>query len=569
MSASSPPPFPPSDLTSESFPLSPEEEKEIEKEIEADILAAGQAAEALGNAPADREKEQPRSEQAQAQSPPDSDPLHGRARRGIKMLMGRQIVLQAVTFGGGVVLARTLGPAQFGLYAMATYLVQIVAQFGDFGLAPSFIQRKRELSERDLQVGFTLQQAITTLIVLLLLLAAPQLARLYPKAPPLTVWLVRALAFDLFLTSWRTMSALQLERHLRYDRLALIEVVEVLTYQGLAVGLAVTGHGVWSFVWATLARGVLGTLLIYMAAPWRIRLAFDRQAAIEILRFGVPFQAQALTNQLGAWVTPLLVGSLIGPNAVGLLIWASSNGKKPLILVDNVMRVAFAHFARIQDDAATIERILTRYLTQMLLASGLWFSVLLVAGTPLVTWIYTMKWLAAVPALILSGAALLLDVISMVVCVTLNATGKVNKTTQIVLLRALIQIAVSVPLVLLIGYNGVPIAYLFNIGLALPLMFHSLGAGVSGRVFPALAWVLIPIFAACGLGVILMRGIARLTALPPPAMAILALVAVCIIYGLTAWVVAPAWIKAQARTPLLAALRRVTGRRHAAGANAA
>ena len=481
-----------------------------------------------------------------------ASPIHQQARRGIQLLMGRQVILQIVTFAGGILLARALGPAQFGLYAIATYLVQIVAQFGDFGLAPSFIQRKRELSERDLQVGFTLQQAITTLIVLVLLAAAPWLAHWYPKAPPETVWLVRALAFDLFLTSWRTMSALQLERQLRYDRLALIEVIEVLTYQGLAVGLALTGHGVWSFVWATLARGTLGTLLIYIAAPWRIRLAFDSAAAREILRFGIPFQAQALTNQLGAWVTPLLVGSLIGPGAVGMLTWASSNGKKPLVLVDSVMRVAFAHFARIQNDPDAIERILIRYLTGMLLVSGLWFEILLVAGLPLVQWIYTAKWVAAVPALILSGAALLLDVVSMVTCVTLNAVGKVNKTTQIVLTRALIHVAFSVPLVLLIGFNGVPIAYLFNLGLTLPLMLRSLGAGMSRRVFAALVWLLIPICAAALLGSALIQGLSHLTRLPLAGQAITAIGIVSAIYLMSALFAAPMWLKQRIMQPLQA-----------------
>ena len=126
--------------------------------------------------------------------------VHTRAKQGIKLLLGRQVAVQILTFAGGVVLARILGPAQFGLYIISLFLVNTFALLGDFGLASSFLQRKNDLTDRDLQVGFTLQQILTSVIVLALLISAPWLVHLYPKAPPETVWLVRVLAFNLYLT---------------------------------------------------------------------------------------------------------------------------------------------------------------------------------------------------------------------------------------------------------------------------------------------------------------------------------------------------------------------------------
>src|SRR4051794_12855689 len=86
--------------------------------------------------------------------------LNRQAKRGIKLLLGRQVLLQILTLGGGIILARTLTPAEFGLYAIATFVVSTISLFGDFGLSPLLIQRKQEISARDLQVGFTLQQII-------------------------------------------------------------------------------------------------------------------------------------------------------------------------------------------------------------------------------------------------------------------------------------------------------------------------------------------------------------------------------------------------------------------------
>lgn len=468
-----------------------------------------------------------------------------RAKQGIKLLIGRQVFLQVLTFGGGVVLARVLSPTHFGLYVIATSLVGTFAIFGDFGLAPSFIQRKQELTDHDLRVGFTLQQIVTTAVVVSLFAAAPALTRLYPKAPAETVWLVRTLAFNLYLTSWRTMSALQMERQMRYDRLAWIEVVETLSYQGLTVGLAVAGYGVWSFVWATLARGVLGTLLVFLAAPWRVRLAFDRQISREILRFGLPFQLQNIATQACGWIIPFLVGPLIGPQAVGYLMWATSNGRKPLVIVDNVIRVAFPHFSRIQDDRAEVERTLTRYLTFLLLASSFWFAVIMVAGGPLVTWIYTDKWMPAATALKLAAALLSFDIISCFVIVTLNSLNLVRFGTRTLVLRAFVYNALSIPLVLVMGFNGVALGYLLGCIVIVPCLFQGLGRGALTRILAPAAWILVPTAVSTGVGCLALQ-----IWLPVGAQAVLLVAVTTFVYLAAAWLCAPSWVTAGLRNKL-------------------
>ncbi len=453
--------------------------------------------------------------------------------------------MQVLTFGGGVLLARVLTPAQFGLYIISSSLVGLFAQFGDFGLAPSLIQRKAELTERDLQVGFTLQQIATSAIVLLVWIFAPRLAALYPKAPPETVWLVRALAVNLYLTSWRTMSALQLERHLRYNKLAWIEVVETLTFQGLAVIMALRGYGVWSYIGATLARGVLGTVLVYFASPWPIRFIVDWPIAKTLLRYGIPFQLQSFVNTGSGWLTPLFIGPLIGPQGVGYLTWASSNGKKPLVLVDSVMRVAFPHFSRLQDDLVAAEQALIRYLQYLLLPAGLWFALLAGDGGPIVHAIYTAKWMPAVPALVIYAASLLLDVTGMVSGMALNGLGRVSFTTRLVLVRTLVNIAVSIPLAIWLGFNGIAISFLISSLVGVPWLLTGLGNDAAKRILLSLAWLCVPIMVSVIIGL-------SIASLPMTLFvkAIFTGVAIILTYGITAWACAPEMLRLKMLTGL-------------------
>lgn len=464
--------------------------------------------------------------------------LNALAARGVKHLVARQAGVHVLTFTAGIVLARTLSPAEFGLFFIASFLVFAFALAADFGVAPSLVQRREELSDRDLQVAFTVQQVLIAVAVVALWLAAPWLAGLYPDAPPETVWLVRALAASLYLTAWRSISVLQLERRLRFGRVAWIEVAEALVYHGAAVGLALSGLGVWSFVWATLARGLAGTALAFAAAPWPVRFAFDRKIARGLLRFGVPFQLQAVSNQLGSWIVPVLVGALVGPAAVGLLGWASANARKPLLLVDNAMRVAFPHLSRLQDDARELERMLGRYLAYLLVPSGLWLAVIVVSGPSLVPLVYTEKWSPAVPALALFATALPIDVFSWTAGIGLNALGRVGYVARVALIRGVVFIGASVPLVLAIGYNGVPVAYLLT-GLAgIPFYARGYGYGWLGRTAAGLSWILLPTVAGAAAGLLVLAAPVDGAAQP-----ILSCLAVIATFAVATWRACPAELR--------------------------
>jgi O-antigen/teichoic acid export membrane protein len=482
----------------------------------------------------------------------DAQAVHSRAKRGLSLLIGRQLLILVITFSTGIALARLLEPAEFGLFAIATFIVEGLALLGNFGLAPSLIQQRQAISNLDLAVGFTLQQLVITAIAVVLLISAPLLMAPFPDAPSGTVWLVRTLVLTLYLTSWRSMSVLQLDRELRFERIAAVDVIEVVLYQGLAIGLAWAGYGVWSFAWAAIARGVVGTVLLYAAAPWPIRFKLDKRIAKDILRYGVPFQLQGLANQLGSWITPILVGLLLGPTTVGLLTWASSNAKKPLLLVDNVARVAFPHFSRLQDDRREIERLLERYLTYLLLFSSLWFALLLIASPALIPAIYGDSWSPATSAVILFGLAVSFDVLLWVVAITLNAVGAVGFTTRVVIVRQLAFIALSLGLVPSIGLNGVPIAYLAGSVVVTPWLLRGLGGKTVKHLGRALRWITVPNAVSMAAGALVL--------LLPWGGALRAILTVSVLvaaFALTGYLSAPPWLKGAIRRSLNTAPARI------------
>ncbi len=465
--------------------------------------------------------------------------INAKAKKGITLLLGRQAFLQILTFGGGVIVARILTPTQFGLFGIASFFVGIIALFGDFGLSSFLIQRKKDITEKELQIGFSVQQLLTLLVVFVLFLIAPLFSHLYRNVPAETLlWLIRALALSLILASWRSISALQMERNLRYQTLAWIEVVEAVSYQVILVLLVVTKHGIWSLAIATIVRGLTGSILMYVNAPWPIRVRFDKSEGLAMIKFGIPFQLQLIANQLDAWITPVLTASIIGPQAVGFIAFASTNGQKPIVLVGIVTRVAFPHLARLQDNRAEVERVIARYLAYLLTATMLWFAVLVTVGPGLVAWIFTNRWQPAIFALIVYACALNIDVLSIVLSVTLSSVGAVNKSTQAEVVRTVYNILISVPLVLLIGFNGVVIGYIVSVALAVVLKFRSFGQHSMRRLLDPIAKiVLIPFLASVSIGAIVVSPSFHGMIAPLPGAFTVALVYVVVLI-----VVGPAWL---------------------------
>jgi PST family polysaccharide transporter len=463
-----------------------------------------------------------------------------RAKRGMALLALRQILLQTVSMLVGIYISRKLGPEGQGIANLTLFVVSALGFFGDFGILASFIQRREAATEKQMQVGITLQQLLVLGVTVVLLTTAPLWHRLFRGMPPESTLWIRLLAFNLLFASWRALGVMQLERNLSYTKVAIIEVAEGLTLQAVSVWLVWIGKGPVALVWAAIARGAIGAALAWRLAPWTLRWHFDRRVAREILRFGLVFQSQAIVNQLGAWLTPVLMGAMFGPREVGYLTWASANGKKPMMLLESVTRVAFPYFSRLQDDFPKVLHALERYLNWLLLAGCFWSVLLWSAGMPLVRVIYGHAWAPAVLALQLFSLCLLFDIIASVGWVALNGIGNAAYPARLLVVQTAARIALTLAL-LPLGRLAVPIGYLAVQILSAFWMIRGLGTGVVQRVLTPLTWLIGPSLGATVIGLL-----AQQVPGPEWGRAVSATFASGAAFLALSWLLSPRWMREQA-----------------------
>lgn len=407
------------------------------------------------------------------------------ARKAIHSMLAlglRQILAVGIRSLGVILLARLLSPSEFGLFAVVTFFLSFLITFGDAGLGASLVRQADEPLEEDYRAIFTVQQVLVVSVVILFWLAAPWVANAY-HLPRHDSWVFRLVALSLLCTSFQTIPSARLERHLSFDKLAMVEVATALVFYSTAVMLAWKGVGTLSFALALFARSLTGAILVNHVSPWRIGWRLDWERVRDHLRFGVPYQGIGFTSLLKESITPVFIGLLLGAGSVGYVNWAVMVAAYPVLSLMVMQRVYLPAFARLQLQRES----LTQFVEQVLRATnGVVAPVAiltLVSIEPLTRYVFGQKWLVALPLFCLFWVANLFVPTATPLLALLNALGHSRTAFKFALIWMLGTWALGAPLILAFGTIGFAIANLCVMFTNLAL-YRVAQAHLSFRILP-------------------------------------------------------------------------------------
>ena len=385
----------------------------------------------------------------------DFQEIKKRSLGGIRSLLMRQVLTKLTFLIANIALARLLAPQIFGIFSIVSFIVQFFSLFGEVGLGAALIQKKDQLDQRELSSIFWFQQAVAWCMAIILILAAPLLVTFYPSLPPVGVWLVRALAVSLVVSSLKSVPVLQLERNLDFTRIAYIDVAESISFHAVAVGLAYTGWGVWSFVIAAICRSLTSVVVVFSCSHWRPSREYDFDAVRRLLRFGIPYQGNNILAFVKDAVTPIFLGVYAGAAAVGFVNWAKNFAFAPLMLSEVFGRVAFPAFSRIQEDKDLLARTVKRSIRMMTLIMFPFTAVMLAAAPELIQLVFTAKWLPALPSFYFFCTSPLVIGIILPMYSAILALGNSRVILWMMILLLLLEWGIGIPAVMYSGFNGI------------------------------------------------------------------------------------------------------------------
>jgi O-antigen/teichoic acid export membrane protein len=423
-----------------------------------------------------------------------------RAVRGIVLLTGRTFLLQALSFGAWFFLTLLLNPADIGLFFVVSAVVSFFRYFSDVGLAAALIQKKEAITDEDLKTTFTIQMALVLGVLGTLYVLTPWFTKTYSLTVD-GVFLLSALGIGFFLASLKTIPSILLERKLHFERLIVPDVLENLVYNIAAVTFAWLGFGVASFAYAVLIRGVVGVIAIYFLRPWKPGFGFSGASLHRLLKYGVPYQLNTFLATIKDDGMTAFLGGILGTTGIGYLGWAQKWAQTPLrLFMDNVTRVTFPAFSRMQDEKEHLKNSVTRSIFFICFLVFPSVMGLIILAPILITIIpkYS-KWEPAIIPLYLLSINVIFAAATTQLTNLLNAIGKIKVTFKLMIMWTVLTWVFIPYLATQYGVNGAALGYSL--------------VGASSIVAMIVAYkyvqysvqdgILVPLYASLGMGVVM------------------------------------------------------------------
>ena len=189
-----------------------------------------------------------------------------------------KVFSQAFSWAVTLIVVRLLAPEDYGLMAVSTVIISIIAGTAEFGLGSSLIQAEN-LERRELARVAGALGLFNLVCGVALAVSAPWIASLFNEPGLDVVIQVSTLHFVLYAIEVVPQALMQ--REMKFKSNAAIEVAAVVAASATTLVLAWLDAGVWALVIGNLAGGVVRTGLFVAARYVRAALVcshWHRQA---------------------------------------------------------------------------------------------------------------------------------------------------------------------------------------------------------------------------------------------------------------------------------------------------
>ena len=269
-----------------------------------------------------------------------------------------RLVAQAATLllrtGALVVLARLLGPEDFGLVAMVTAFTGVLSVFRDFGLSAAAVQRE-DITRDQHSTLFWINVLVGALLALVTLAAAPAIAAFYHE--PRLVWVAAVLGTAFLFNAMGVQHSALLQRQMRFTAMAAISLVSLLVGTAIAVGGAAIGYGYWALVASSVVTPVVASIGYWLATGWVPGMPRRRVGIRSMVHFGGTLALNEVIAYIALNADKVTIGRFLGVDAIGIYGRASQLLAIPSGALDSAVgEVAFSALSRLQNDPARFRR---------------------------------------------------------------------------------------------------------------------------------------------------------------------------------------------------------------------
>lgn len=248
----------------------------------------------------------------------------------------------------GIILARLLVPADFGLVAIISVIISFSLIFVNSGFSQSLV-RDPEVKDIDYSTIFLFNLVIGLICYSLLFLFAPLIAGFYNNSE--LVVLIRVLGVSIIIGSLTLVQRVRLTRSIDFKELSIIGIVSSITSGCISIVLAFNGFGIWSLIAKAMFKELIQTLLFWLRGEWRPSFNFSKIIFKKHFFYGSNFLYSAIIGQVYNNILAITIGKMFSLQTLGYYNRSQLFSNTISENIGGVMtEISFPALAKVQND---------------------------------------------------------------------------------------------------------------------------------------------------------------------------------------------------------------------------
>lgn len=376
-------------------------------------------------------------------------------------------ITQGLGFITKVIIARTLFPSDFGLFAMALILINFMSIFVGFGMMSALVYRKED-PEKTFNTAFVLSCIIGCCLFIVSYFSSGFIASFFNE--PVLKSMIKVLSVVFIFDSVSTILSGSLLKNLEFKKRTIIDILAVCCYGGSAILLAVSGFGVWSLVIAYVIHHGFIMILLWVICRKRPQWNIDMKIAREVLSFGkyvmsTAFLAWAITS-----IDNILVGKKMGDENLGYYSFSFNIAALPVLQITGLFTSVFHPvYAKLQGDYEKLKRAYLKPLEWSLvfilpIAAGMFLL-----ADRIVYVLFGEKWVPMIPLLKIFAVYCIFRTVCTIISQLLEGIGKPKTASLLLAIEFVILGIVLIPAIMYKGILGAAVAVVSARGISMIL----------------------------------------------------------------------------------------------------
>jgi O-antigen/teichoic acid export membrane protein len=312
---------------------------------------------------------------------------------GIIWTVADTLFLKGLTFVASIILARLLGPTEFGLIGMISVFITLGVIMVNSGLSSSLI-RTKNADDSDFTTVFYLNLAMSIVVFVLFYIVAPYIAQFYDQE--ILTNIIRLYCFGFVFSAFSAVQLAILNKNMQFRKIMQFNIPGTVIGVIVGISLGYLGYGVWSIVWMYLSTQLINSLVIWFFSSWKPSFLFSFEKMKYHFGFGYKILLSGLLNTVFSNMYNLVIGRFFAVQSLGYFERARTFNEYPVTILTGVIdKVTYPLLSKIQDEKERIAEIYKKLLQfSFFITAPLMFGAAAIAY-PLFELVLGVKWLPA------------------------------------------------------------------------------------------------------------------------------------------------------------------------------